>query len=283
MSKVCILTDNSAQFPTGSFSGVDRVKIIPTHLQLNGEIYKESQGLRAQDLPKSADDGLEPLLIPPGVDDFKDMCTFLSQSYEQIIVLPMSSHLNKTHANAQKAANDLKGRVDVHVVDSQTTAVGLGLLTQAAASAAEAGESASQIVMYLRGLIPHIYCMFCLPGLTYLNHAGWLGSAQAIVGEKLSILPLFIMDGGRLVPVQKARSSRHLVDCLDEFVGEFSDIHQISVIQGVPPFEQEVRSLRERFSLDFESIPVSEHIIGAPLAVLFGPRSLGIFVLEGDL
>jgi DegV family protein with EDD domain len=281
MGRVCILTDNSAQFPTGSFPGVELVSIIPTHLQAGGRVYREGQGFKAQDLPPSAWDGVDPALIPPSVAEFQKMYSYLGGSYDQVIVITMSSHLNNTYENAQEGAASMEGRVEVHVVDSQTTAVGLGLLTQAAASAAEAGDPAPQIVRYLRGLIPHIYCMFCLPGLTYLNRAGWLGFSQALVGERLSILPLFILDGGRLIAVQKARSSRHLVDCLHEFVGEFSNLRQISVIQGVPPYEQEVRALRERFGLDFDSIPVSEHTIGAPLAVLFGPRSLGIFVQEG--
>jgi DegV family protein with EDD domain len=283
MGRVCVLTDNSAQFPTGNFPGVDLVSIIPGHLQLGGRLYREGQGLRAQDMPPSAWDGVNPALVPPSVSEFQKMYSYLGGNFDQVIVLAMSSHLNGTFDNAQEAASSMEGRVEVFVVDSQTTAVGLGLLTQAAAKAAEAGEPAVQIVRRLRGLIPHIYCMFCLPGLTYLNHAGWLGTSQAIVGEKLSILPLFILDGGKLIAVQKARSSRHLVDCLHEFVGEFSDLRQISVVQGVPPFEQEVRALRERFGLDFASIPVSEHTIGAPLAVLFGPRSLGIFVQDGAI
>jgi fatty acid kinase fatty acid binding subunit len=283
MSRVGILTDTSAQFPTGSFPGVELVNIIPLHISLHDQLYQDGQGLRTQDMPVTAWDGLNPKLIPPSVEEFQRMYTYMGRSYTQVIAVLMSSQLNSACENALLAAANLEGRVDVQVVDSQTAAVGLGLLTQAAASAAQAGEDASQIVRYLRGLTPHVYSMFCLPGLTYLHHAGWLGSAQALVGERLSILPLFIMDGGRLVPVQKARSSRHLVDCLHEFVGEFSNTQQISVVQGVPPFEQEVRALRERFSIDFDSIPVSEHTIGLPMAVLLGPRSLGIFVMEGEV
>jgi fatty acid-binding protein DegV len=95
-------------------------------------------------------------------------------------------------------------------------------------------------------------------------------------------MPLFVLEQGQLIATQKARSSRHLVDCMHEFVGEFDSLEHIAVVQGVPPFEQEVRSLRERFSLEFGAIPVSEHTIGPSLASLLGPRSLGLFVMERE-
>jgi len=153
-------------------------------------------------------------------------------------------------------------------------------LVQEAAKAAADGVPGAEIVRIIRGLIPHIYCMLCIPGLTYLEKSDVLGLPQALVGEKLDLMPLFIMDSGKLLAVQKARSSRHLVDCLHEFVGEFAGLEHIAVMQGVPPYEQEVRSLRERFQLDFTDIPVSEHTISASLGTLLGPNTLGIFVKE---
>ena len=208
------------------------------------------------------------------------MYTYLGQVCDEIVVLLVSSFLNSAVANAKEAAKMVRGRIEIHIVDSHTMAVGLGLLTQEAAREASKGLSGTEIVRHIRGLLPHVYAMFCIPGLTYLHHAGFLGPAQALVGEKLAIMPLFILEGGQLVPVQKARSSRHLVDCFHEFVCEFNEIEHIAVVQGVPPYEQEVRALRERIGVDYASTPISEHTISPALASLLGPHSLGLFVME---
>ncbi len=280
MSRVCILTDNSAQFPTASFPGHTLVNLLPLHLQINGQFHKEGQGLKALDFPASALKDFHPVLLPPSADEFRHMYAYLGQRYDEIVVLLLSGKLNSACEVAQEAAESMQGRLKIHIVDSQTMAIGLGLLVQVAARAAEEGQPGAEIVRLLRGLLPHVYCMLCIPGLTYLENIGVVGAAQAIVGEKLDLMPLFIMDGGQLVAVQKARSARHLVDCLHEFVCEFGKLEHIAVMQGVPPYEQEVRALRERFSLDFSDIPLSEHTISAALASLLGPHSLGIFVLE---
>ncbi len=280
MGNVLILTDNSAQFPTASFPGHDLVHVIPIHVQINEERFKSGKGIRPHDLPPTTRFGLDPSVHPPTVEEFRQMFAYLGQFGEEIVALLASSQLATVTSAAEAAAEMARGRVEIHVVDSQTTAVGLGLLTQAAAQAASAGLSGADIVRQLRGLIPHVYSMFCIPGLSYLHQAGLLGQAQALVGEKLGVMPLYIMEAGQLVPILKARSSRHLVDCLHEFVGEFSNIQHIAIMQGVPAYEQEVRSLRERFSLDFGDVPVSEHTIGAALAALLGPHTLGVFVME---
>jgi hypothetical protein len=73
-----------------------------------------------------------------------------------------------------------------------------------------------------------------------------------------------------------------LVDLLHEFICEFTEIDHIAFIQGVPPFESETRALRERIALDFETVPISEHTINAPLAAMLGPRSLGLYVLQSE-
>lgn len=280
MSKVCILTDNSAQFPTASFPGHNLVNLLPLHIMINESLYKEGQGIKAHDLPPSAFNDFHPVVLPPTIDEFRQMYAYLGQRYDEIVVLLLSAKLNSASTSAQEAAESMQGRIKIHVVDSQTMAIGLGLLVQVAAKAAEEGQPGAEIVRLLRGLLPHVYCMLCIPGLTFLQNIGVIGPAQAIVGEKLELMPLFIMDGGQLVAVQKARSARHLVDCLHEFVCEFGKLEHIAVMQGVPPYEQEVRALRERFGVDFADIPLSEHTISASMGSLLGPHSLGLFVME---
>jgi DegV family protein with EDD domain len=282
MSQVCILTDSTAQFPTPAFAGRNLVNVIPLHIQINGTLYPKSEGIKASDLPVSAQDNANPKALPPNLQEFEDMYTYLGQYYDEIVAIFHTTDLSKTYQNAVEAAANTQGKMKIEVIDAQTTATGLGLVVQAAAAAAEEGISGTEIDDMIRSLLPRMYSVFCIQGLSYLHHSGYLGDAQAIVGEYLKILPIYILEEGKLGPTQKARNNRHLVDLLHEFLSEFTELDHIAILQGAPPFENETRALRERLSLDFTETPISEHTISPELATIIGPRSLGMFALQSE-
>ena len=282
MTRVGILTDNTAQFPIPAFPGRDFVHVISLDVEINGERFAKGEGIKAQDFPRVAEDELSPKIIPPSPEDFERFYNSLSQRYEEIVVITHSSHLTNTHKNATIASKNFQGATHIEVIDGQTTATGLGLVVQSACAAVIEGKNAEEIEAMTRSLLPRIYTVFCIPSLSYLHYSGYLGLSQAIIGEHIKMMPLFILDQGQLVPTQKARNKRHLVDLLHEFIFEFKNLTHIGFIQGIPPFENETRALRERIVLDYESIPISEHTINPFLSALFGPHTLGMFILQGE-
>lgn len=283
MSKVCILTDSTAQFPAPLFPGNELVNIIPLHVELNDNLYTDAKDIRTANLPASARQSNSPKALPPTVDEFKEVYSNLGRRYRDIVTILVSSHLNPVVPYALEAASTAGGPARIHVLDSQTTAVGLGLLVQAAARAAQMGADSIEITRLVRGMVSKIYTVFCVQSLSYLYKSGHLDPAQAIVGEYLNVMPFLILENGRLVPIQKVRSPRHLVDILHEFIMEFSELKHVAIIQGVPPFEQEARNLRDRISGENTSPSFSEHTLGAALATILGPRSLGVVVWEKAL
>jgi DegV family protein with EDD domain len=282
MAEVCILTDSTAQFPVPAFSGRKRVHVIPLHIEANGRRYEQSEGLRAADLPPSAGPELAPRVLPPSEAEFLEKYVRLGQTYSHILTVTHSAFLTETWRNAQAAAANFAGPARVQVVDGGTTATGLGLVVQAAAAAAEEGLPADEVENRVRAMLPRVYSLFCIPGLTYLHHAGYLGLAQALVGERLNVLPLYVLDNDQFMPTQKARNGRALVDLLHEFILEFEHLEHVALLQGTPPFENETRALRERLNEDYGPVAMSEHTINPALAALFGPRSLGVFVLQAE-
>jgi DegV family protein with EDD domain len=279
MPGVCLLTDSTAQFPAASFPGQELVSVIPLHIKFNGRRYADGKDLKMTDLPPSASDPSSPVAQPPSPEEFRQFFQRLGDDYDEIIAILLSPNLSPVLPNAQEAVNTM-GWAPVTLIDSQTTGVGLGLLVQAAAGVAHEGAPGLEIKRFIHNLVAHIYTVFCIQSLTYLSQAGHLDAAQAVVGEMLGVIALFILENGRLIPVQKARNVRHLVDLLHEFIFEFGDLKHIALTRGVISFENEARSLRERIGSDFPSTPYSEHIMGTALASILGPRSLGLVAME---
>jgi DegV family protein with EDD domain len=278
MPSLCILTDSTAQFIKPGFGGRDLVNFISLHTQLNH--HHEGQELKVSDLPASSHSDNVPRLLTPGIEEFRQQFISLGHQYNEIVAILVSSHLSPIVAYAQEAATSVRGRVSVQIVDSQTIGIGLGFLVQLAAEAAAKKDSSNEIDHLLRGAIPHIYSVFCIPGLSYLYHSGFIDHAQSSVGEMLSLLPLFSLEEGYLTPLEKARNNRQLIDFFQEFLDEFTDLIHISITQSVPGMVHEIRILREHALSNFPGVPFSEHPIGLSLATMFGPRCMGIFAIE---
>jgi len=203
-------------------------------------------------------------------------------SYDGILGIFMSSHLCAMFANAQSAAQALRGSVNIQVVDSQTTSIGLGFLVETAAEAAAKGKSLGEIEHLIRSLTPHIYGVLCTPGPSYLFYNGFVDRGQATISEMLGLYPIFAIEEGNLSPLEKVRNHRHTVNYFQEFLDEFDDLIHIAFLQSCPASNSEVHILRDHLRENFSKTPFSSHGINLSLASLFGPRTLGLFIMEKD-
>jgi DegV family protein with EDD domain len=279
MPSLCLLTDNYVQFIIPGFPGRSLVNILPQRFSYP---FPKNQEPRLNDLPLSVfreeDNRYQTSL--PSIEDFCREFLSLGQNYNEIIVLLSSSHITSMLETARKAADVVHGRISVQVVDSQTTSVGLGYLVQLAAKAASKNMTSTEIEQLLRGVIPHIYSIFCIPGLSYLYRSGFADHGQALAGEILGMLPIFSLEDGNLSSIAKVKNIHQLLIFFQEFLDEFSSLDHISFIQSVPPMIHESRIFREHAQTNFPGIPYSEHVINLSLASLLGPRSLGVVVIE---
>ncbi len=170
MSQICILTDNTAQFISPVFPGHELVSLIPLRVQLGERPGSEGTEIKTSHLPVTLEKGVTPILNPPSVEGFSQTFLTLGRKYREIVAILISSHLSSTIAQAQEAASTVKCGAMIHIIDSQTTAVGLGLLVQAAAEAAERGISGIKDQPPGKEFDPaRLHCILCsepdLPGL----------------------------------------------------------------------------------------------------------------------
>ncbi len=280
MPKTCILTDSTAFFTKPAFAGQENLTILPHLIQVEDHLQPDNRDLTIY-LHDSQYKQF-PSTIPPSVEAFQTAYKTLGMKYHEIIVILLSSHLSEAYFNAQQAALLAKIPADIFIIDSMNTAIGLGLLVQAAAEFSHRGYPGVEINRLIRGMINHIYSVFCLPDLSFLSHAGLLDPAQAVVGEMLGVIPFFTLENGQLVHTQKIRSPRHLVDIMYEFVAEFENLKYLALLQGISSYEQEGRNLRDRISQNVRTTPLCEHRLSLALATILGPHSIGLVAMENQ-
>ena len=281
MNRVCVLTDSTAQFPDHSFPGQETVNVLPFEVRLQTETGTPTEKLRAGDLPVSLFSKRTVELTIPSVADFQSEFARLGTSYTDILTVLSSGRLTASVQNARQAAQGLPRGVRVEVVDTQTAGVGLGYVVQAAAAAALTGRPVDEIRKDLLGMVAHVYSIFCVRGLSYLQMHSLINYSQAFVGEMLGVVPIYVLNLDRAQPLYKVRNARQLVEYLLEFIQEFTDLKRAALFYGLPVFDQEVRLLRERIRAILPELPLSEHAITPALASLLGPQSIGLFLWEG--
>lgn len=129
----------------------------------------------------------------------------VSEGYE-VVCLTCTSKLSGTHQSANIAAAEFDGKVKV--LDSQTIAIGLGILTEYAVSLAQAGCSAEEIISELTQKREKIKLLALVDTLEYLKKGGRISSTVALAGGLLNIKPVLSVNGGEIKLLGKARGSR---------------------------------------------------------------------------
>lgn len=280
MASTCILTDSSAQFSRHSFSGRNLVYQVPFRIKVKDSFVENDPLFKVTNLPSKASDENAPVLYPPSIQECADAISLHGQTFDEIIAIFMSSQLTEAFENMEKASKSKRGKVSIVVIDSQTTSVGLGSLVQIAAEQAAHGSRMMEIEHKVRGKIPLIYSQFCIANLSYLQQHDFLNEPQSILGEMLSILPVFSFEEGKIVATEKVKNYRHLLENYQEFIDEFSNLDQVALIQSQPPLLHETHTLREHVNGAFPGTPFSEIPINLVLAALFGPASVGVYAIE---
>ena len=281
MPSTCIITDSSAQFSRHSFPGRNLVYQVPFRIKVNDNFVENDPLFKVTNFPSRMSGENAPLLFSPTVQECMDAISLYSQTFDEIIAIFMSSQLTGAFQNMEKASKNKRGKVSIVVIDSLTTSIGLGSLVQVAAEQAAHGSKLSDIEHKVRGKIPMIYSQFCIANLSYLQSHNFLTEPQSMLGEMLSILPVFSFEEGKIIAAEKVKNYRHLLENYQEFIDEFSDLDQVALIQSQPPLLHETHTLREHVNGTFPGTPFSELPINLVLAALFGPASVGIYAIEG--
>ena len=125
---------------------------------------------------------------------------------DDVVCLTCASRLSGTFQSANIAAAEFPGRV--HVVDSRTIALGLGILAEHALYLLDKGMNAEEITWKLLQKREKVRLLALVDTLEYLKKGGRISSAVAFAGGMLNIKPVITLEGGEIRLLGKARGSR---------------------------------------------------------------------------
>jgi len=218
----------------------------------------------------------------PSPGDFIKFYQSLKGRFQSIVSLHVTGLASGTVRTAMIARDYLKDDMDIEVVDSESTAMGLGFLALVAARAARLGATKDDIVRRIEETKTRIGQYIALPTLEYLRRSGRVGRGQSLLASLLDIKPVLTMSEGLLTVVDRVRSYPRAVsrclDLLSQKVGEARV--ELAVMHASVPAEAErlVETCRQR--LNAVRTYVTE--LSPALVVHGGPGMLGLAAMTVD-
>lgn len=280
MGKVAIVTDSTAFLDPGVAQELE-INVVPLSVHLGDETMRDGIDITPEAFFQRLEQGgAAPRTSPPSVRTFEQLYAKLHTRTDEILSIHISGRLSQTLHHAERGAESLLGRCSIAVVDSMTTSLGLGILAKAAAEAAQEGADLDEVVRLVRGMIPHIYTVFYVDQMDYLERGHRIGRAQAILGTMLNVKPLLFVEDGEIIPLEKVRTHEKAVEKLFEFVAEFAELEQAAIIQRQASPTEETEMLLERFEQLFPDMQFPIIQYGPVLASHIGPSAMGVVVYE---
>ncbi|HEY4603225.1 MAG TPA: DegV family protein [Blastococcus sp.] len=276
---VAVVTDSTAYLPEDLVSDLG-IDVVPLYVVLAGRSGREGCDIGPADVARAmAARGQSVSTSRPTTGDFVAAYRrTLDAGADRVVSIHLSAELSGTWDAARMAASQV-GEHLVTVVDSRSTAMGLGFAVLAAARAASSGADAEAVTEIARRTAGATRIFFVVDTLEHLRRGGRIGAAAAVLGSALAVKPVLHMLDGRVVPLEKVRTSaRALHRLVQRAVEEAGDgpvsvaVHHLAAAERA---ERLAAEMKERLP-ELQELHVSE--LGAAIGAHVGPGALGIVV-----
>ena len=161
------------------------------------------------------------------VEEFVEYFTpFLEQGLD-IVHVCLSSGISGVYNSAAAAATLLKEKFParkIYIVDSLGASSGYGLFMDKLADLRDEGMEIAELVTWAEDHKLNVHHWFFSTDLKYYVRGGRISKASGFIGTLLKICPLLNMDDlGRLIPRNKIRGKKRVIEEIEKRMEEFAD------------------------------------------------------------
>jgi DegV family protein with EDD domain len=276
---VKIVTDSSSDIPLELAKKLD-IAVVPVYIYFGDKAYKDGVDIGPDELYEKLVKGpIYPTTTQPIPADFAETYTALAKDADAIVSIHLPTKVSGTYNAALQGLEIAKPKCEVHVVDSMSVSVGLGLIVLAAARVANSGGKLAEVLDETRKAISKTQMRGLLDTLQYLLKGGRITKTRALVGTLLNVKPILKMRDGELIQAGMARSYAKGVERVFEFVKNYPNLVEVGIAQSTVPEEAEKLKGMLASVIDEKHILMTR--IGAGLGVHGGPGTMVIAAMGG--
>ncbi|MEH7355065.1 DegV family protein [Neobacillus drentensis] len=273
--KTAIVTDSTAYIPK-ELREKWNIHMIPLNVIFGKEVYREEFDITWSQFYEEVKTKELPTTSQPPIGQFVQLFEKLSEDYDAVISIHLSSGISGTYQGAVTASTMVEG-IKVYPFDSEISCMVQGFYALEAAEIASCGEEAEAIIKRLEELKKTARAYFMVDDLSHLQRGGRLSSAQAFIGSLLQVKPLLHFENKVIVPFEKIRTRKKAMKRIVDLLGEDAssgEAHQAVIIHANR--EEEAEEWRKELSTMYPNVDFSIGYFGAVIGTHLGEGSMGM-------
>jgi uncharacterized protein len=208
---VAVVTDSSADL-SDTVLDRHRITLVPLQVMFGDETFRDRVELRPEEFYRRLRTAKDlPTTSQPTPGEFVRVFRDVLQEADEIVAVLLSGGLSGTYQSAQAA---LRGGAfgRVHLVDSASASLGVGLLALRGAELAESGWRAGDIAQELRRVRLQSGMFLTVDRYDNLLRSGRVSRGKAWLGGMLDVRPILSLDeAGRVIPIDRVRGRENVV------------------------------------------------------------------------
>jgi DegV family protein with EDD domain len=208
---VAIVADSSADLPDPVLDR-HRIALVPLQVVFGDETFRDRVELKPEEFYRRLRGARDlPTTSQPAPADFVRVFRDARAEADAVVAVLLSAGLSGTFASAQAAVR-AGGVSAVHLVDSRSASLGLGMLALRGAELAESGWTGAAIAEELERLRGQSGMLLTVDRYDNLLRSGRVSRGKAWLGGMLDVKPILSLDAaGRVIPVDRVRGRDQVV------------------------------------------------------------------------
>jgi len=207
-----LVTDSTCDLPPEIIEE-NNIYLVPIVIHVGKDSYLDKVNMMPADFVRILSNSSERLLTSqPPPASFKEVYQKIASRYKNIISLHISEKLSGTIQGAYMGSKDLEEADKIHVIDSKTSTVALGLLVKETAQWIKEGLVLEEVIRRLKLAIKNTRIFIAVPTLKYIMRSGRLNRTKGLLGTLLNLKPVLTLDAeGRIVEAVKVIGRKKVI------------------------------------------------------------------------
>ena len=278
---VQIITDSAADLPK-EFTQMYGIEVIPIRVYDEEETeYLDGETLQAAQLLQNMREGKAYKTSLPPLQRIEETFVKYAKEGTTCIYLAISADLSGTYQSSVLVKNEVKEtypQYDIEIIDTKCASLSQGILVLEAAKMAKQGKTKEEIMKRVTFLSNHMEHIFTVADLQYLVRGGRLSRTAGFVGGLLNIKPILHVKDGKVVPFEKVRGQKKVMNRLIQIIGERGeDLKNQTIGVGHGDDLENANALKEAITEAYGCKVFLVNTIGAAVGAHVGPGVLGVF------
>ena len=280
MARVAIVTDSASDL-TEAVAAEHGIRVVPLYVSFGEAEFRAGVDLSTDEFwaRMLAPDAPFPTTAAASPGDFQAAFEAeFAAGADAIVCVTVGSKLSATMKSAQLAVKALPER-EIHLVDSNSASMGVGLLVLQAADLAAAGLPAAEVASTVRARVKDVDLYVALDTIEYLRKGGRISPARAAIATGLSIKPIITVVDGVVETADKVRTRTKARERVIELLTAMP-VERIAFLHtGAPDLDGFRAEVLARLPGGIDSRHVSTEVVGPSVGPHVGPGCVGAVVL----